>query len=89
MVRRGKSWKTNAAQGAKVAPLDLDDGLQKMSILAAQSLKADYAGVDILPVEGGGYTLIEVNGIPGWRKLQLATGVEVGAHLVDYALSEI
>jgi ribosomal protein S6--L-glutamate ligase/tetrahydromethanopterin:alpha-L-glutamate ligase len=89
MVRCGKTWKTNAAQGAKVAPLDLDDTLRKISILATQSLKADYAGVDILPVEGGGYTLIEVNGIPGWQKLQLATGVEVAAHLVDYTLSEI
>jgi len=88
MVRQGQTWKTNVAQGAKVSPLYPDDTLQEMSVLATQSLGAVYAGVDILPIDGGGYTLIEVNGIPGWRKLQEATGVDLAEHLVDYVLSE-
>ena len=88
MVRQGQTWKTNVAQGAKASPLDPDDTLQEMSILATQSLGAVYAGVDILAIDGGGYTLIEVNGIPGWRKLQEVTGVDLAEHLVDYVLSE-
>jgi RimK family alpha-L-glutamate ligase len=86
MVRRGETWKTNVAQGAKAESLALDDELRDMSLRAARTLGADYAGVDILPIEGGGYTVIEVNGIPGWRGLQGATGTDVANHLVNYVL---
>ncbi len=87
MMRQGKSWKTNVAQGADAVPLAVDDELREISLRAARALGADYAGVDILPIEGGGYTVIEVNGIPGWRGLQIATGVNVADCLVDYVLN--
>jgi len=86
MLRRGKDWKTNIANGATAAPLVLDDTLREMSIEAARLLGAVYAGVDILPFEGGGYTLIEVNGIPGWRGLQSATGINMAELLLDHIL---
>ena len=88
MVRRGQTWKTNVAQGAEATPLAPDDTLKEMSILATQSLGALYAGVDILAIDGGGYSMIEVNGIPGWRKLQEVTGVNIAEILVDYVLGE-
>lgn len=86
MVRRGKNWKTNVAQGAVTAALPLNDTLREMSLRAALTLGADYAGVDILPIEGGGYTVVEVNGIPGWRGLKAATGVDVAEYVVDHVL---
>lgn len=86
MTRRGANWKTNVAQGASVAPLDAPTELQAMALRAAQAVGADYAGVDILPIVGGGYTVVEVNGIPGWRGLQRATGVDVAGRLVTYIL---
>jgi glutathione synthase/RimK-type ligase-like ATP-grasp enzyme len=86
MVRRGKNWKTNVAQGATTVALPLNDTLREMSLCAARVLGADYAGVDILPTEGGGYTVVEVNGIPGWRGLKAATGVDVAEHVVNYVL---
>ncbi len=88
MVRRGETWKTNMAQGAKAEPLALDDELREMSLRAARVLGADYIGVDILPIEGGGYAVIEVNGVPGWRGLKAATGVDSAEHLVNYILNE-
>jgi RimK family alpha-L-glutamate ligase len=87
MVRRGKDWKTNMANGASAAPLVLDDTLRRMSTEAVRALGAVYAGVDILPCDGGGYMLIEVNGIPGWRGLQSATGIDVPGILVDHILN--
>jgi RimK family alpha-L-glutamate ligase len=92
MVRRGATWKTNVAQGAKAEPLVLNDELREMSLRAARVLGADYAGVDILPIEGGphgsgAYTVIEVNGIPGWRGLKAATGIDAAEHVVDYILN--
>jgi RimK family alpha-L-glutamate ligase len=86
MLRRSEGWKTNLAQGAMAEPLLVDHALREISIRATRALGADYAGVDILPVEGGGFTVIEVNGIPGWRGLQAATGVNVAERLVQHLL---
>ena len=65
-----------------------DDELREMALRATRALGADYAGVDLLPLAGGGYTVIEVNGIPGWRGLRAATGVNAAEHVVDYVLSD-
>ena len=86
MLRRGKDWKTNIANGATATPLVLDATLREMSIEAARLLGAFYVGVDILPLERGGYALIEVNGIPGWLGLQSATGIDLAALLIDRIL---
>lgn len=89
IARRGETWKTNVAQGAEAVPLSLDSELRRLSEQAARALGADYAGVDLLPAQEGGYVLIEVNGIPGWQGLQGATGVDIAGLLVDYVLREI
>lgn len=86
MLRQGQSWKTNIAQGARAMPLSPDASLSAMACHAARALGADYAGVDILATEGGGYTVIEVNGIPAWQGLQEVSRVDVAERLVDYAL---
>lgn len=84
MVRRAKGWKTNVARGANTEPLELSEELQELSLRASAVLEAEYSGVDILKAEGSGYYVTEVNGIPGWRGLQAATGVDVAELLVDY-----
>ena len=86
MLRRGQGWKTNAAQGAKGEPLELDARLVDLSLRAARVVGAEHAGVDILPCEDGEYSVIEVNTIPGWRALRAATGVDVAQCLVDHVL---
>jgi RimK family alpha-L-glutamate ligase len=86
MVRRGKHWKTNAAQGATGEPVEVNDAIRELSVRSAQAVGAEHAGVDILPCEGGGYTVVEVNTIPGWRALRSATGVDAAQCLVDHVL---
>ncbi len=88
MTRRGKNWKTNISNGAKAERLSLNTKLADMSVRAAKALGAEYAGVDILPLEGGGYSLIEVNTIPGWKGLKEATGFDAANALVDYVLKK-
>ena len=88
MKRIGENWKTNIANGASATPLIPDDILREMSIRAASVLGATYAGVDFLASEGKGYILTEVNGIPGWKGLQSATGVDVPGLLVDHILNK-
>jgi RimK family alpha-L-glutamate ligase len=89
MTRQGDTWKTNVAQGARAGALAVSDELQEIALRATRALGAEYAGVDLLPLEGGGYCVIEVNGIPGWRGLKAATGVDAAEHLVDHILNEM
>jgi RimK family alpha-L-glutamate ligase len=86
MMRRGETWKTNISNGARAERLRPDKMLADMSIRAAKVLGAEYAGVDILPIEGGGYSLIEVNTIPGWKGLKKATGFDAAEYLADFVL---
>lgn len=89
MTRRGKEWKCNIANGATGEPLTPDRELCEIGIQTAAMLKADYAGVDILPGDDGNYYLIEVNSIPGWRGLEKATGFDVAGAVADYVLHQI
>jgi ribosomal protein S6--L-glutamate ligase/tetrahydromethanopterin:alpha-L-glutamate ligase len=86
MMRRGETWKTNISNGARAERLRPDKRLADMSVRAAKALGAEYAGVDILPIEGGGYSLIEVNTIPGWKGLKKATGFDAAEYLADFVL---
>ena len=86
MMRRGETWKTNISNGARAERLRPDKKLADMSVRAAKALGAEYAGVDILPIEGGGYSLIEVNTIPGWKGLKKATGFDAAEYLADFVL---
>jgi ribosomal protein S6--L-glutamate ligase/tetrahydromethanopterin:alpha-L-glutamate ligase len=86
MLRRGHGWKTNASQGARGEPLELDERLVDLSLRAARVVGAEHAGVDILPADDGEYSVIEVNTIPGWRALRAATGVDAAECLVGYVL---
>jgi len=87
MVRQGHSWKTNIAQGARAVPLSADASLTAIACRAARAAGADYAGVDILVRQGGDYTVIEVNGIPGWQGLQEVTQVDIADQIAGYVLS--
>lgn len=89
MRRRGSNWKTNVAQGAAAEAIQVEGEPASLALRAAAVLAADYAGVDILPLASGGYTVIEINGIPGWRGLQAATGVDAADHLVAHVLEEM
>ena len=89
MLRRGQGWKTNASQGAEVERIELDDHLVDLSIRAARVVGAEHAGVDLLPCEDGGHSVIEVNTIPGWRALLAATGVDAAQCIVDHVLEGV
>jgi len=86
MVRRAEGWKTNVSKGARVEPLELSQELQEMSLKAAAVLETEYAGVDILKAEGGGYYVTEVNGIPGWKGLQKTTDVDIAGRIVEHVM---
>jgi RimK family alpha-L-glutamate ligase len=82
--RRSKGWRTNLAQGGAAHPVALGAELESLALRAAAAVGADYAGVDLLTSAAGDTYVLEVNGIPGWKGLQQATGIDVAGRLLDY-----
>ena len=82
--RRAPGWRTNLARGGSARCISLSEPLASLAVRAAAAVGADYAGVDLLPATNGTVYVLEVNGIPGWKGLQEATGLDVAGRLVDF-----
>jgi RimK family alpha-L-glutamate ligase len=82
--RRASGWRTNLARGGTARGLSLSEQLSALAVRAAAAVGADYAGVDLLTGSDGTTYVLEVNGIPGWRGLQEATGLDIAGRLVDH-----
>ncbi|MDX6644791.1 MAG: tetrahydromethanopterin:alpha-L-glutamate ligase [Miltoncostaeaceae bacterium] len=82
--RVGTGWRANLSRGAQARPITLDQQRARLCVQAAATLGADYAGVDLLRAADGRDYVIEVNGIPGWRGVERATGIDVAAALVAH-----
>ncbi|MFI5167173.1 MAG: RimK family alpha-L-glutamate ligase [Thermoanaerobaculales bacterium] len=79
-------FRSNAARGGKVAPVELEDHLAALAVRAAGALGLGFAGVDLLP-DRDGWVVGEVNPSPGWSHFAAATGIAVASRVVA-ALAE-
>jgi RimK family alpha-L-glutamate ligase len=77
-------WRSNVSRGASARACELPAAWASLAVRAAAAIGADYAGVDLLPDADGSMFVLEVNGIPGWRGLQTATGIDVAGLIVDH-----
>jgi [lysine-biosynthesis-protein LysW]--L-2-aminoadipate ligase len=68
-IARGDEWRTNAALGAQVEPVDPPPIAQALALAAAQAAHADLVGVDLLPTPNGGFLVLELNGAVDFRPL--------------------
>jgi RimK family alpha-L-glutamate ligase len=82
--RRSSGWRTNLARGGTARSVGLAEEWSALAVRAAAAVGADYAGVDLLGGSDGKMYVLEVNGIPGWRGLQEATGLDVAGRLIDF-----
>jgi len=80
--RVGEGWRANLARGARARAIALSDAQAELCVRAARVVGADYAGVDLLRAADGREFVLEVNGIPGWKGVEDATGVDVAGALV-------
>ena len=83
--RRAAGWRTNLARGGTARAVQLGPELAALARRAAAAVGAEYAGVDLLTGRDGRTYVLEVNGIPGWKGLQEATGIDVAGLLLDHA----
>jgi RimK family alpha-L-glutamate ligase len=86
MVRESETWKTNIARGAKAKSRAIDPSIKDLSVKAARTLGAFYAGVDILESEEGELFVTEVNGIPGWYGLQSTTNIDIAERIAEFVI---
>jgi RimK family alpha-L-glutamate ligase len=82
--RRTTGWRTNLARGGTARPAPVQEEQRALAIRAAAAVGAEYAGVDLLTGRDGRTHVLEVNGIPGWRGFQEATGVNVAGRLLEF-----
>jgi RimK family alpha-L-glutamate ligase len=82
--RIGSGWRANLARGARARATELSAEQERLCLEAAEVLGVDYAGADVLRAADGRDYILELNGIPGWRGLQEATGADVAAALVEH-----
>ena len=77
-------FKTNVAcqgRGEAYTPTEQEIAL---ALRATATIGATFAGVDLLTGPEGESYVIEVNGVPGWRAFQAATGVDVAGRVLDW-----
>jgi ribosomal protein S6--L-glutamate ligase len=81
-------WRTNVAQGGRAESATLSGEEERLALAAARAVGTMVAGIDLLPRLGGGYYVLEVNAVPGWRALAPATGVDVATEMIRYLVSD-
>jgi RimK family alpha-L-glutamate ligase len=85
MRRHAKNdWRTNVAQGGRAEPITPTAQEQHLALAAAQAVGTPVAGIDLLPRPDGGYFVLEVNAVPGWRTLAPTTGIDVAREIVRF-----
>src|SRR5205823_37622 len=72
-------WRTNVAQGGRAEPVALTAAEERLALDAAAAVGTNVAGIDLLPRPDGGYYVLEVNAVPGWRTLAPTTGIDVAS----------
>jgi [lysine-biosynthesis-protein LysW]---L-2-aminoadipate ligase len=55
-------WRTNIALGGSLRPADPPFAARELASAAAASVGADLVGVDLIPLPGGAFTVLELNG---------------------------
>jgi RimK family alpha-L-glutamate ligase len=59
-------WRTNAALGAQVEPVEPPPLARALALAAVRAARADLVGVDLLPT-GNGFVVLELNGAVDFR----------------------
>ncbi len=85
MYRRSTEWRTNAARGGSVEAAPLTPELTELSLRAARAVGGGVLAVDLMESPNG-LVVHEVNPTPEFKALTGATGVDIAAKIVDYAV---
>ncbi len=79
-------FRANVHLGGQGRALEVESGLAGLARQAAAAVGLDIAGVDLMQDAEGVLWLGEVNYTPGFRGLEQATGLDMAARILDFAL---
>lgn len=77
-------WRTNIACGGRGEAFEPPAAWVEMARRAAAAVGTEIAGIDLLPATDGRVLVLEVNGVPGWRGLEAASGQDVTGEVVSF-----
>ena len=78
-------WRTNVAVGGRPEPCRLTVEHEALAIVAASTVSAEMAGVDLLDdLDRKTTVVLEVNAVPGWKALSSSTGIDIAAAILGH-----
>jgi [lysine-biosynthesis-protein LysW]--L-2-aminoadipate ligase len=86
VVRKAQSgeWRTNVSLGASRHPVQtLAPEAARLALKAASAVGADLVGVDLLPLPGGGWVVLELNGAVDFTPDYSLTGSDVNTEVIS------
>ncbi|GAA0371456.1 RimK family alpha-L-glutamate ligase [Streptomyces olivoreticuli] len=87
--RRGTQWRTNVARGATTEAFTPSPGMAELAVMAAKTVAADIAGVDLIESDDGEVVVLEVNHGVEFSGFQRAMGdrVDVADRIVEHLMT--
>ncbi|KAL0478148.1 alpha-L-glutamate ligase [Acrasis kona] len=76
-------FKSSFRQGGFVESVQISRAVEWLAIEAVRLIDLDVAGVDIL-IDTNSYRISEINASPGFQGFEMATGVDVPQHIMDF-----
>jgi ribosomal protein S6--L-glutamate ligase len=91
MERRAVEGKVvaNYSQGGTVNQVELTESQKKLALRAAEVLKLEYAGVDLIRDQERQWRILEVNRCAQFRGFEKATQQNVALEIVDYCIGRL
>jgi tetrahydromethanopterin:alpha-L-glutamate ligase len=87
-VSSAGAYVSNLSQGGRPRQCELTAELQELAVRATRAIGADFAGVDLL--EGAdGLVVLEINGTPSGKGINLACGVDVTDKIVTHLFERL
>lgn len=80
-------FRANFHLGSAMRAIVPDQALGQTAVAAAAAVGCDVAGVDVMVDRHGRPFIVEVNYSPGFKGLEAATGTDIAAHIVRFAVS--
>lgn len=79
-------FRTNVSLGGVATVYELNNAERALALRAHHALGYDISGVDLAYDPQGKLLVIETNIAPEWQGFTSATGIDVGAAIIDYAI---
>jgi len=77
-------WRTNISRGGHAEPLELTEQMIDLARQSAAVVGAPLAGVDLIEDPDHGLKVLEVNAVPGWRRLAQTLDVDVARLVIEF-----